>query len=176
MTIDMEDSRYTDATVELFEKAQREHGNLGIAIQAAMRRSPYDLARLIPLGGHIRLCKGAYVEPEEVALTSRPAITEAYAEQLKVLMAAEQTMPAIASHDSRLIDLARELARGRSGPFEFQMLFGVRRELQRALVEAGFELRVYLPYGSEWYPYLSRRLAERPSNLWLFLRAVFSRS
>lgn len=173
VTIDMEDSRYTEATVRLFEKAQGEHGNLGIALQACMKRNPDDLQRLIPLGGHIRLCKGAYVESETVALTTKPAVNAAYAEQMQTLMEASETKPAIASHDSFLVDSARRLAKDRSGPFEFQMLYGVRTDLQKALIEEGFELRVYLPFGSEWYPYLTRRLAERPSNLWLFIRALF---
>lgn len=173
VTIDMEDSRYTETTVRLYQKAQQEHGNLGIALQSCMKRTPEDLALLTPLGGHIRLCKGAYVEPEGVALTTKPAVNAAYAAQLQTLMASEETRPAIASHDSILLDLARKLATDREGPFEFQMLYGVRPDVQKSLIEEGHELRVYLPYGSEWYPYLTRRLAERPSNLWLFIRALF---
>ncbi|MCI0544262.1 MAG: proline dehydrogenase family protein [Actinobacteria bacterium] len=174
VTLDMEDSRYTRATIELFETAQRAHGNLGIAIQAYLRRSPSDLERLVPLGGHIRLCKGAYVEPEEVALTSKSEVDRAFAEQLRVLMRASTTTPAIATHDSALVDLARELAVDRGqAPYEFQMLYGVRPDLQRRLVAEGHRLRVYLPFGSEWYPYLTRRLAERPANAWFFARAMF---
>ena len=172
ITIDMEDSRYTEATVNLYEKAQSTHGNLGLALQAYLRRTPDDLARLIPLGGHIRLCKGAYVEPEEVALTSKSEIDRAFADQLHTLMAAEETKPAIATHDLDLVQLAEELASRRESPFEFQMLFGVRTELQRRLVSEGYPLRIYLPFGSEWYPYLTRRLAERPANAWFFVRAA----
>lgn len=175
VTIDMEDSRYTEATVVLFEAAQKACGNVGIALQACMRRNPADIARLLPLGGHIRLCKGAYVEPEEVAITSKAAVSQAYADQLKTLMASSSTKPAIASHDTSLVDLACQQATVRTEPFEFQMLFGVRNELQRSLVAQGYQLRVYLPFGSEWYPYLSRRLAERPSNLWFFIRALIGR-
>jgi proline dehydrogenase len=174
VTIDMEDSRYTAATVDLFEKAQSRHGNLGVAIQAYLRRTPADLSRLIPLGGHIRLCKGAYVEPEEVAITSKREVDAAFATSLGLLMSAPTTMPAIATHDPRLVALTRDLARRRSGPFELQMLYGVRTDLQRELVEAGFPLRVYVPFGSQWYPYLTRRLAERPSNAWFFARAMFN--
>lgn len=174
ITIDMEDSRYTDATVRLFEAAQAEHGNLGIALQANMRRTPDDLARLIPLGGHLRLCKGAYLEPEEVALTSKDEVDEAFAAQLHTLMRAEATKPAIATHDLKLVDLAVDLAADRSSPFEFQMLYGVRTELQARLVAEGFPLRIYLPFGSQWYPYLTRRLAERPSNAWFFVRAALN--
>jgi len=173
VTIDMEDSRYTEATLRLFEKGQASQGNLGVAIQSCMRRTPDDLARIIPLGGHIRLCKGAYVEPPEIAYTSKAEVDEAFASQLRTLMSAPSTAPAIATHDEELVELARRLADGRDGPFEFQMLYGVRQELQRELVAAGFPLRIYLPFGSQWYPYLTRRLAERPANALFFLKAVF---
>ncbi len=172
ITIDMEDSRYTEATVNLYEKAQSTHGNLGLALQAYLRRTPDDLARLIPLGGHIRLCKGAYVEPEDVALTSKSEVDRAFASQLHTLMAAEETKPAVATHDLDLVQLAEDLASKRESPFEFQMLYGVRTELQRRLVSEGYPLRIYLPFGSEWYPYLTRRLAERPANAWFFVRAA----
>ena len=175
VTVDMEDSRYTEATVRLFEKGQASHGNLGLALQSCMRRTPSDLERTIPLGGHIRLCKGAYVEPAEVAFTSKEDVDRAYADQLAILMRSPSTMPAIATHDGSLIDLARELAAKRSEPFEFQMLYGVRSELQRELIASGFPLRIYLPFGSQWYPYLTRRLAERPANAVFFARAVFGK-
>ena len=172
VTIDMEDSRYTEATVRLYEKAQREHGNLGIALQAYLHRTPDDLNRLIALGGHIRLCKGAYVESGDVAITSKQGVDEAFADQLRTLMAAEETVPAIATHDLELVDLARSFAGQRTAPFEFQMLYGVRTNLQHQLVDEGYPVRIYLPFGSQWYPYLTRRLAERPANAWFFLRAA----
>lgn len=175
VTIDMEDSRYTDATVRIYEKVQAGRGNLGLAIQAYMKRTPDDLQRLVGLGGHIRLCKGAYVEPEAVALTSKSDVDAAYADQLRTLMAAPTTAPAIATHDQELIDLTRSLASNRAGYFEFQMLYGVRPSLQAELVDAGYPLRVYLPFGSQWYPYLTRRLAERPANAWFFARAAMGR-
>jgi proline dehydrogenase len=175
VTIDMEDSRYTDATVRIYEKVQADRGNLGLALQAYMRRTPDDLQRLVGLGGHIRLCKGAYVEPEEVALTSKADVDDAYADQLRTLMAAAATAPAVATHDQKLIDLTRELAKSRDEYFEFQMLYGVRSSLQAELVSAGYPLRVYLPFGSQWYPYLTRRLAERPANAWFFARAALGR-
>ena len=175
VTIDMEDSRYTEATVQLFEKAKATHGNLGIAIQSYLHRTPEDLSRLTPLGGHIRLCKGAYVEPADVALTSKSEVDAAYTDQLRLLMASPTTKPAVATHDLALVDLTRELAGGRSEPFEFQMLYGVRTDLQRELVDQGYSLRVYLPFGSQWYPYLTRRLAERPSNAWFFARSLVGR-
>jgi proline dehydrogenase len=173
VTIDMEDSRYTEATVRLFEKGQTTHGNLGIAVQSCMRRTPDDLSRLIPLGGHIRLCKGAYVEPPEVALTSKTEVDRAYAQQLGTLMASATTTPAIATHDGDLVDMGRRLAVERDANFEFQMLYGVRPDLQRALIAEGFPLRIYLPFGSQWYPYLTRRLAERPANAMFLARALF---
>lgn len=172
VTIDMEDSRYTEATVRLYEDVQKVHGNMGIALQAYLKRTPADLERLIPLGGHIRLCKGAYVESPEVALTTTKLVDAAFGSQLRQLMAAEGVRPAVATHDGALVDLTLELARDRVEAYEFQMLYGVRPDLQRDLVSRGHPLRVYLPFGSEWYPYLTRRLAERPANLWFFGRAL----
>jgi proline dehydrogenase len=173
LTIDMEDSRFTEQTVEIYARAQERHGNLGIAIQAYMKRTPDDLSRLIPLGGHIRLCKGAYVESSDVALTVKAAVDGAYRSQLKMLMAAESTKPALATHDTELIEATRALAPQRLGDYEFQMLYGVRTALQAKLIEEGFPLRIYLPFGSQWYPYLTRRMAERPANVWFFARALF---
>ncbi|MFQ5523038.1 MAG: proline dehydrogenase family protein [Acidimicrobiia bacterium] len=175
VTIDMEDSRYTDATVRLYEKAQSAHGNLGMALQAYLYRTPEDLERLMPLGGHIRLCKGAYVEPGDIAFTSKADVDSAFASLLETLMASPDTKPAIATHDPKLVDLARELAAGREGPMEFQMLYGVRPDLQRRLADEGYEMRIYVPFGSQWYPYLTRRLAERPANAWFFAKALIPR-
>lgn len=172
VTIDMEDSRYTEATVTLYEKAQAEHGNIGIAIQAYLHRTPDDVERLIPLEGHIRICKGAYVEPSEIAHQSKEEVDAAYIDLLRLLMGSERVRPAVATHDSALVDLARRLSQDRENYFEFQMLYGVRSDLQRQLAGEGFPVRVYLPYGSQWYPYLTRRLAERPANVWFFLRAA----
>ena len=175
VTIDMEDSSYTEATVDIYAAAQEHHRNLGIALQAYLRRTPDDLRRLMPLGGHIRLCKGAYVEPEAVAFTSAAEVDVAFADLLTLLMQNDDVTPAVATHDPDLIGLARQLARQRRGPFEFQMLYGVRPQAQRDLAAAGFPIRIYVPYGSRWYPYLVRRLAERPANVGFFLRALISR-
>lgn len=173
VTIDMEDSRFTQATVEIYAEAQAEHENLGLALQSYLKRTPDDLEKLIPLGGHIRLCKGAYVEPPEVALTVKDAVDAAYATQLETLMESASVRPAIATHDLDLVDKTRGLAASRTEPFEFQMLYGVRTSLQDELVQQGYPLRIYLPFGSQWYPYLTRRMAERPANVMFFARALF---
>ncbi|MDP8958825.1 MAG: proline dehydrogenase family protein [Actinomycetota bacterium] len=175
LTIDMEESRYTEATVDLFCRMQPLLGNLGVALQAYLYRTEEDMVRLIPLGGHIRLCKGAYAEPPDVAYQRKQEVDRSFARLLQQLMDAEDTLPAVATHDGSLIDLAKDLALARREPFEFQMLYGVRNRLQAQLVEEGHSLRIYLPYGAEWYPYLTRRLAERPANLLFFLRAVAGR-
>lgn len=175
VTVDMEESAHTATTIDLFEAAQKEHGNLGLALQAYLRRTPDDLERLAPLGGHIRLCKGAYDEPEEIAFQSRSAVDAAFDRLLTSLFAEPGVKPAVATHDEARIDAARARASGRSAPYEFQMLYGVRISLQKRLVERGEPLRVYVPYGDAWYPYLTRRIAERPANLWFFVRALFGR-
>ena len=175
VTIDMEDSTYTEETVDIYADAQPRHGNLGLALQAYLHRTSDDLLRLMPLGGHLRLCKGAYVEPEAVAFQSTSEVDAAFARLLNVLMGSEDVTPAVATHDPQLIDLARQLAHQRRRPFEFQMLYGVRPQAQVKLVAAGYPVRIYVPYGSRWYPYLVRRLAERPANLVFFLRALVSR-
>jgi proline dehydrogenase len=175
VTIDMEGSAYTEATIRIYENAQRQHGNMGIALQAALHRTPDDLERLIPLGGHIRLVKGAYVEPPSVALQTDREIVAAYVRLLTILMAAPDVRPAIATHDPTLIQVTLDLARKRREPFEFQMLYGIRTDEQRRLSLMGHDMRVYIPFGSAWYPYLTRRLAERPANLMFFLRALVGR-
>lgn len=175
VTVDMEDSRFTQSTVELYCTAQQETGNLGVCLQAYLHRTPEDLDRIIPLGGHIRLCKGAYVESPSIAFQGSDDVDAAFARLLERLMAAEGVRPAIATHDGRLIDLAKTLGARRSTEWELQMLYGVRPGLQRELSQAGHALRVYVPYGSEWYAYLTRRLAERPANAVFFLRALTGR-
>jgi proline dehydrogenase len=175
ITVDMEDSTYTAATVELYETAQAEHGNLGVALQAYLYRTPADLSRLAPLGGHLRLCKGAYVEPDEIAFPDKDDVDAAFARLLEPLMKDERVMPAVATHDLRLIELTRRWANTRRSPFEFQMLYGIATNVQRKLAAEGYPLRIYIPYGVRWYPYLVRRLGERPANLAFFARALVSR-
>jgi proline dehydrogenase len=171
VTVDMEESEHTETTIALYEAAQRNHGNLGIAIQAYLHRSQADIERLAGLGGHIRLCKGAYAEPSEIAYQGG-AVDDAYDRLTDLLMKTETVKPAIATHDDARIAIALRDAATRVGPWEFQMLYGVRRDRQIELVEAGYNMRVYVPYGEAWYPYLTRRMAERPATVGFFLRAL----
>ena len=172
VTLDMEESNFTEATITAHEEVQAEAGNLGIAVQSYLYRTDADLDRILPLGGHVRLCKGAYAEPESVAHQSRAKVDESFDRLTQRLMSAADVMPAIATHDSARLDLAKRLAAGRSDPWEIQMLYGVRRDLASELIATGYPVRIYLPYGSAWYPYLTRRMAERPANLAFFLRAA----
>jgi proline dehydrogenase len=175
VTIDMEDSPYTDATLDIYELVQREFGNLGVAVQAYLYRTAADISRVAPLGGHIRLCKGAYAEPDKIAMSRKEHVDANFATLTQQLMDQQDAKPAIATHDDRLIDLTRTLVSDRQSPFEFQMLYGIREQLQDELVRQGHPLRIYVPYGSEWYPYLTRRLAERPANTLFFMRALFGK-
>lgn len=175
VTIDMEASEFTEATVDIYADAQERHGNLGLCLQAYLHRTPADLERLLPLGGHIRLCKGAYVESPSIAFTSRAEVDAAFARLLEPLMSDERVKPAIATHDDDLIQLAIRHADHRSAPWEMQMLYGVRPNLQADLVRQGVSVRIYVPFGSEWYAYLTRRMAERPANLAFFARALLGR-
>lgn len=172
VTVDMEESAYTEGTITAYEAVQPDSGNLGIAVQSYLYRTDRDLNRIIPLGGHVRLCKGAYAEDETIAHQSRSAVDAAFDRYAARLMAEPGVVPAIASHDGARIANAERLGSRRQQPWEFQMLYGVRRDLQAELVNAGHPVRIYLPYGAAWYPYLTRRMAERPSNLAFFLRAA----
>lgn len=175
VTIDMEESRHTEATIASYEQAQRRWGNVGVAVQSYLHRTRDDLDRIVAVGGHVRLCKGAYAEPESIAYQSRREVNESFDRLATLLMGSEAVRPAIASHDEDRIDVVRRLATDRSGYYEIQMLYGVRPELQRRLLDAGLRVRIYVPYGQAWYPYLTRRVAERPANVWFFLRAAASR-
>jgi len=175
VTVDMEESELVERTVTAFEAVQSEYGNVGIAVQSYLYRTPADLDRIVVRGGHVRLCKGAYAEPAEVAHQDRDRVDAAFDALTRRLMATPGVAPAIATHDTDRIDLAKQLGEHRSESWEFQMLYGVRTNLQRSLVEDGYPLRVYVPYGTAWYPYLTRRMAERPANLAFFLRAAVGR-
>jgi proline dehydrogenase len=173
--IDMESSAYTDVTLEIFETLWH-HGyrQIGIVLQAALRRSEHDLQRINALGARIRLVKGAYRAPKNVAYQKRAEVDAAYARMMKMLLA-EGHYPAIATHDPAMITLAREWTREHQiapNRFEFQMLYGIRRDLQAALLAAGYRVRVYVPFGREWFPYFMRRLGERPANVMFVVRAM----
>jgi proline dehydrogenase len=172
VTVDMEESELVEKTVAAFEMVQDRHGNVGIAVQSYLYRTPADLDRIVVHGGHVRLCKGAYAEPAEVAHQDKDRVNAAFDTLTRRLMATPGITPAIATHDDERIDLAKGLAEDRSRPWEFQMLYGVRRNLQRSLLDEGHPVRVYVPYGSAWYPYLTRRMAERPANVAFFVRAA----
>lgn len=178
VTVDMEGSDLTQATVDLVVSLRSlGHGNVGCAVQSYLYRTPDDVAKLTASGASLRLCKGAYAEPPAVAFQRAADIDAAYA-RLAARLLRSGTYPRIATHDHRLIRRVADLARreGIDGDrFEFQMLYGVRQPLQRQLVADGWRLRIYVPFGSDWYPYFMRRIAERPANLAFFLRAVAGR-
>ena len=171
---DMEDHVWTDATLKVWRIAHDSYPQVGVVIQSALRRSSADVDSIIAVGGHVRLCKGAYDEPGSVAYLTKTAVDANYARLMERLLLAD-VYPSLATHDPRLIAKAIEITRregiGRDR-FEFQMLYGVRRDLQRTLVDRGFTVRIYVPYGQEWYPYFMRRLAERPANVGFMLRAI----
>jgi len=175
VTVDMEESAHTEATITAYEAVQPSAGNLGIAVQSYLYRTDRDLDRIIPLGGHVRLCKGAYAEPENIAHQTRARVDTSFDHLAQRLMAEDGLMPAIASHDSARIELAKRFGENRDPAWEFQLLYGVRRDLQAQLLEDGYPVRIYLPYGLAWYPYLTRRMAERPANLAFFVRAAAGR-
>ena len=175
VTVDMEESEHTSTTIDIYEATQREHGNLGIAVQSYLRRTAADLDRIVPLGGHIRLCKGAYAEPEELAHQDPDDVDASFDRLAALLMSSPRVVPAIATHDDDRIEPVIAAGAARAEPWEFQMLYGVRRDRQVELVRAGHSMRIYVPYGEAWYPYLTRRLAERPANLTFFARALVGR-
>jgi proline dehydrogenase len=168
---DMEGSSHTQQTLDAFEELWGDGWrNIGVVLQAYLHRSVGDVARMNELGAPVRLCKGAYAEPASVAFTSPHEVDASFVELMRMLLA-EGHQPAIATHDERMIAATLDFAQRESvaaHSFEFQMLYGVRRDLQRQLVTDGYRMRVYVPFGEQWYPYLMRRLAERPANL-LFL-------
>jgi proline dehydrogenase len=175
--LDMEDHTTTDATLAIWRELRpinAGHGDSGVVIQAALRRSPDDVDALIAEHARIRLCKGAYVEPASVALPDKADVDAAYATLMERLLQ-EGNFPGIATHDERLIARAVAFARANGiapDRFEFQMLYGVRRDLQERLVRAGYGVRVYVPFGTQWYPYFMRRLAERPANVAFVVRSI----
>jgi proline dehydrogenase len=167
--LDMEGSDYTERTLEFFRRRlfDRFRAHCGVVIQSMLRRSEQDIENLIAMGARVRLCKGAYLEPPTVAFPDKADVDRNYVRLMERLLVAGN-YPGLATHDQAIIAHAREFTRREgisSDRFEFQMLYGVRRDLQDGLRRAGFRLRVYIPFGTQWYPYLMRRLAERPANI-----------
>lgn len=176
--IDMEESRYVDATLEIYRRARAERTNVGVCLQAYLRRTPQDLTALLPLSPAIRLVKGAYNEPADVALPKKKDVdAQYYTLALRLLDAAAtgHGMPVFGTHDLSLIARIREQAssRGAAGRYEVHMLYGVRAEAQRALAAQGEKVRVLISYGSRWFAWYMRRLAERPANVWFVVRSLF---
>jgi proline dehydrogenase len=178
--IDMESVEYTDRTLAIYRDLAREYGNVGIVIQSYLYRSEADIAALCQEGSHVRLCKGAYQEPAIHAFPYKADVDASYVRLMKMLLSANArargTRGALATHDPKMIEATRQYAADELVPrdeFEFQMLNGIRRDLQQELAANGYAVRVYVPYGTEWYPYFMRRLAERPANVWFIVSNLF---
>lgn len=174
--IDMESSEHTDRTLRIFHRVFAEHRNVGIVVQSYLYRTEDDVKELVRVGAPVRLCKGAYKEPPSVAFQAKADVDANFVRLMRLLL--DGGCPtAIASHDERMIDATLEHVQRNGIPddaFELQMLYGIRRGYQRQLVDNGLRMRIYLPYGSQWYSYLMRRMAERPANLLLVLRGGFT--
>lgn len=173
--IDMESAEYTERTLEVYRSLHGQFDNVGIVIQAYLYRSRDDIAALCNEGANVRLCKGAYKEPSDKAFPKKADVDANYVALAETLLSRGRHT-AIATHDPKMIDAAKAYTAAHDIPrdrFEFQMLHGIRRDLQQQLAAEGYTVRVYVPYGTEWYPYLMRRLAERPANVWFILRNLF---
>lgn len=178
--IDMEDSPVTDRTLAIYRRLRSDYDNVGLVMQAYLYRTQDDVRQLMAEGiADLRLCKGAYDEPPAVAFQEKAEVDRNMVELIKIILAGQADHPgtysAIASHDHMIINWTKAYAYNHHIPtdrFEFQMLYGIRRDLQQALADQGYRMRVYIPYGTRWYPYFMRRLAERPANVLFFLRAL----
>jgi proline dehydrogenase len=173
--MDMEGSDCTQETLDVFKSLRKKYDNVGIVIQSYLYRSESDVEEVLKLGGRIRLCKGAYKEPKEIAFPKKWQVDENFV-KLTEKMLLSGIYHGIATHDENLIEKTKEFAQKNGIPkdrFEFQLLYGIRRELQHKLVKEGYNVRIYIPFGREWYPYFMRRLAERPANLFFFLKNFF---
>ena len=178
VTLDMEDHTTTDSTLSILRELRKDFPETGAVLQAMLHRTEADCRALAYEGSRVRLCKGAYMEPEDVAFQDKVEIDKSYVRCLKVLLAG-QGYPMIATHDPRMVQIASSLASRfgrRAGTYEFQMLYGIRPDEQKRLAAAGETMRVYIPYGTEWYGYLMRRLAEKPQNLAFFVRSLISKN
>jgi proline dehydrogenase len=175
--IDMESSAHTDATLDIFDTVWKlGHRNAGMVLQSCLYRTEKDFERVNALGARIRLVKGAYREPKNVAYQQKSDVDAAYLRLAKRLLT-EGTYPAIATHDEQILNEVKRFAAERALPkaaYEFQMLYGIRRDLQNALRDAGYRVRVYVPFGREWFPYFMRRLGERPANVAFVIRSIFA--
>jgi len=177
VTLDMEDHTTTDATMESLRELRQDFPSVGAVLQAYLRRTEADCRDLAYEGSRVRLCKGAYDEPEAVAFQTKDDVDRSYVRCLKVLMEGKG-YPMVASHDPRLVEIAGALAHKHeraASTYEYQMLFGIRPEEQKRIADRGDQMRVYLPYGQEWYGYLMRRMAERPANTMFFLRSLVTK-
>ncbi len=173
--IDMESSEYTDRTLDIFRSAFRTYGNVGIVIQSYLYRSEADVEAINDLKARVRLCKGAYREPKEIAFPRKIDVDNNFLKLARLLLK-DGTYPAIATHDEKMITGTRQLAKELdvdTKDFEFQMLYGIRRDLQARLVDEGYRMRVYIAFGRMWAPYFMRRLAERPANVFFLLKNLF---
>jgi len=175
--VDMEGSNVTQATIDIFKRLRSEFGlnDVGIVLQSYLRRTYDDAQELVKLPARIRICKGAYSEPPEVAFPDKKDTDNNYVKVMQLLLSSG-VYHGIATHDPKMIDATVDFAT-REGigkeKFEFQMLYGIRRDLQRQLARDGYNMRVYVPYGKHWYPYFMRRLAERPANIWFVVKNMF---
>ncbi len=180
--IDMESSAYTDRTLRVFRILREEHGfkNVGVVIQAYLYRSEQDVHQLSADGANIRLCKGAYQEPPDIAFPKKADVDQNYIKLVQIYLSDEAQATGayigVATHDEKMIDATKTYVAEHKiskEQFEFQMLYGIRPQAQEQLVAEGYKMRVYVPYGTEWYPYYMRRLAERPANVWFIMRNFF---
>lgn len=173
--VDMESSEYTERTIQMIDRVRSDFPNTGTVLQSYLYRTDEDIERMIEWQARVRLVKGAYLEPAEVAIQDKAKLDEAYVRQAKRLLDAAH-YPAIATHDEKIInELTKYVSEKQIAKesFEFQMLFGIRRDLQDRLRADGFNVRIYVPFGDSWYPYFTRRLAERPANIFFILKSLF---
>ena len=175
--VDMEGSPYTERTINLVKRVRAKTPAVGVVVQSYLRRTEGDVPGLLAIGCRLRLCKGAYKEPPEIAFPAKSDVDANYVRLMKSILPSG-IYHGIATHDPRMIEATRGFAVEKGiarDAFEFQMLYGIRTDLQRELVHAGYNMRVYIPYGRDWFPYFMRRLAERPANTLFFLRNLFRR-
>jgi len=176
--VDMEGSAYTQRTLDIVKRARARYPSVGTVVQAYLYRTEQDVRALLDAGCRMRLCKGAYMEPPEIAFPRKADVDANYIKLMKVLLASG-IYHGIATHDPNMIQATKNFARQQKiapDQFEFQMLYGIRTDLQRQLIREGYRLRIYIPFGSDWFPYFMRRLAERPANLVFFLRNLLPRA